>query len=194
MKILPFVANAIKALKELIIPVQNGKLKNQQLEPSREEGVKPLDKRGDTVLHFLAIYGNVAAFTLLLEEGLVINENLKTKNVNGDTALHEAARFGKKRVAEIVLSREKELVFDRNNLGETPLFIANACGKNEVFTFMENFNSDGMMRRNDGCTIFHAAVIGKCYSFEEAEDASELVPISSSVNNFFFAEISKVFA
>ncbi|KAL3518304.1 hypothetical protein ACH5RR_020893 [Cinchona calisaya] len=29
---------------------------------------------------------------------------------------------------------------------------------------MENFNSDGMIRRNDGCTIFHAAVIGECYS------------------------------
>ncbi|KAL3518314.1 hypothetical protein ACH5RR_020903 [Cinchona calisaya] len=130
----------------------------------REEGVKPLDKRGDTVLHFLAIYGNVAAFTLLLEEGLVNNENLKTKNVKGDTALHEATRFGQKCIAEIMLSREKELVFESNNLGETPLFIAAACGKKEVFTFLENLNSDCMMRRNDGCTILHAAVIGECYS------------------------------
>ncbi|KAL3518299.1 hypothetical protein ACH5RR_020888 [Cinchona calisaya] len=130
----------------------------------REEGVKPLDKHGDTVLHFLASYGNVAAFTLLLKEGLVTNENLKLKNVNGDTALHEAARFGKERVAEIMLIREKELVFERNNLGETPLFVAAACGKKEVFTLLENFNSDCMMRRNDGCTILHAAVIGECYS------------------------------
>ncbi|KAL3518323.1 hypothetical protein ACH5RR_020912 [Cinchona calisaya] len=78
--------------------------------------------------------------------------------------LHEAARFGEKRVADIMLRREKGLVSERNNLGETPLFIAAACGKKEVFTFLENFNSDCMMRRNDGCTILHAAVIGECYS------------------------------
>ncbi|KAL3518305.1 hypothetical protein ACH5RR_020894 [Cinchona calisaya] len=130
----------------------------------REEGVKPFDKRGDTILHFLAINGNMAAFTILLEEGLVTNENLKIKNVNGDTSLHEAARFGKKRVAQIMLRREKEILSERNNLGETPLYVAAACGKKEVFTFLENLNSDCRMRRNDGCTILHAAVIGECYS------------------------------
>ncbi|KAL3518321.1 hypothetical protein ACH5RR_020910 [Cinchona calisaya] len=142
--------------------------KSQSLETFRnfwrEEGVKPFDKRGDTILHFLAINGNMAAFTILLEEGLVTNENLKIKNVKGDTALHEAARFGKKRVAQIMLRREKEILSERNNLGETPLYVAAACGKKEVFTFLENLNSDCMMRRNDGCTILHAAVIGECYS------------------------------
>ncbi|KAL3518316.1 hypothetical protein ACH5RR_020905 [Cinchona calisaya] len=145
--------------------------KSQSLETFRnfwrEEGVKPFDKRGDTILHFLAINGNVAAFTILLEEGLVTNENLKIKNVNGDTALHEAARFGKKRVAQIILRREKEILSERNNLGESPLYLAAACGKKEVFTFLENLNSDCMMRRNDGCTILHAAVIGECYSIPE---------------------------
>ncbi|KAL3518312.1 hypothetical protein ACH5RR_020901 [Cinchona calisaya] len=98
------------------------------------------------------------------EEGLVTNENLRIKIVNGDTALHEAARFGKKPVAQIMLRREKEILFERNNFGETPLYVAAACGKKEVFTFLENLNSDCMMRRNDGCTILHAAVIGECYN------------------------------
>ncbi|XP_027152262.1 alpha-latrocrustotoxin-Lt1a-like [Coffea eugenioides] len=130
----------------------------------REEGVKPLDKCGDTVLHFLAIHGNVAAFRLLLQDGLVTSENLKAKNVNGDTALHEAARFGHKDVAEIMLRTEKDLVSDSNKLGETPLFVAAACGKKEVFSLLEKYIGDCMMRRNDGCTILHAAVIGECYS------------------------------
>ncbi|XP_027178329.1 uncharacterized protein LOC113777446 isoform X2 [Coffea eugenioides] len=130
----------------------------------REEGVKPLDKCGDTVLHFLAIYGNVAAFRLLLQDGLVTSENLKAKNVNGDTALHEAARFGHKDVAEIMLRTEKGLASECNKLGETPLFVAAACGKKEAFSLLENYIGDCMMRRNDGCTILHAAVIGGCYS------------------------------
>ena len=130
----------------------------------REEGVKPLDKCGDTVLHFLAIYGNVDAFRLLLQDGLVTSENLKAKNVNGDTALHEAARFGHKDVAEIMLRTEKDLVSERNKLGETPLFVAAACGKKEVFSLLEKYIGDCMMRRNDGCTILHAAVIGGYYS------------------------------
>ncbi|CDP04702.1 unnamed protein product [Coffea canephora] len=130
----------------------------------REEGVKPLDKCGDTVLHFLAIYGNVAAFRLLLQDGLVTSENLKAKNVNGDTALHEAARFGHKDVAEIMLWTEKDLASECNKLGETPLFVAAACGKKEAFSLLEKYIGDCMMRRNDGCTILHAAVIGGCYS------------------------------
>ncbi|XP_027152276.1 ankycorbin-like [Coffea eugenioides] len=130
----------------------------------REEGVKPLDKCGDTVLHFLAIYGNVAAFRLLLQDGLVTSENLKAKNVNGDTALHEAARFGHRDVVEIMLRTEKDLASESNKLGETPLFVAAACGKKEVFSLLEKYIGDCMMRRNDGCTILHAAVIGGCYS------------------------------
>ncbi|XP_027097104.1 uncharacterized protein [Coffea arabica] len=130
----------------------------------REEGVKPLDKFGDTVLHFLAIYGNEDAFRLLLQDGLVTSENLKAKNVNGDTALHEAARYGHKDVAEIMLRTEKDLAYERNKLGETPLFVAAACGKKEVFSLLEKYIGDCMMRRNDGCTILHAAVIGGYYS------------------------------
>ena len=130
----------------------------------REEGVKPLDKCGDTVLHFLAIYGNEDAFRLLLQDGLVTSENLKAKNVNGDTALHEAARFGHKDVAEIMLRTEKDLASESNKLGETPLFVAAACGKKEVFSLLEKYIGDCMMRRNDGCTILHAAVIGGYYS------------------------------
>ncbi|XP_027080226.1 uncharacterized protein [Coffea arabica] len=143
----------------------------------KEESVKPLVKCGDTVLHFLAIHGNAAAFELLLQDGLVTSETLKAKNVNGDTALHEAARFGHKDVAEIMLRTENDLVSESNKLGETPLFVAAACGKKEVFSLLEKHIgdcmmrrndgwhiSDCMMRRNDGCTILHAAVIGECYS------------------------------
>nr|XP_027082174.1 uncharacterized protein LOC113704471 [Coffea arabica] len=83
----------------------------------KEEGVNPLDKCGDTVLHFLAIHGNAAAFKLLLQDGLVTSENLKAKNVNGNIALREVARFGHKDVAEIMIRTENKLVSESNKLG-----------------------------------------------------------------------------
>nr|XP_027099443.1 uncharacterized protein LOC113718733 isoform X3 [Coffea arabica] len=156
----------------------------------REEGVKPLDKRGDTVLHFLAVYGNVDAFRLLLQDGLVTIENLKAKNVNGHTALHEAARFGHKDVAEIMLRTEKDLVSERNKLGETPLFVAAACGKKEVFSLLEKYIGDCMMRRNDGCTILHAAVIGGYYSIPVLNKESQ--PVNSAEEPSNSASIHKL--
>nr|XP_027099728.1 uncharacterized protein LOC113718978 isoform X3 [Coffea arabica] len=156
----------------------------------REEGVKPLDKRGDTVLHFLAICGNVDAFRLLLQDGLVTIENLKAKNVNGHTALHEAARFGHKDVAEIMLRTEKDLVSERNKLGETPLFVAAACGKKEVFSLLEKYIGDCMMRRNDGCTILHAAVIGGYYSIPVLNKESQ--PVNSAEEPSNSASIHKL--
>lgn len=82
----------------------------------REEGVAPMDNRGDTILHFLAIHGNLAGFEIL-DPDLSI-EDLETTNSNGDTPLHEAAKFGKKDVVEMILKKEKDLIFVRNNLGK----------------------------------------------------------------------------
>ncbi|KAK3036812.1 hypothetical protein RJ639_031290 [Escallonia herrerae] len=129
----------------------------------REQGAEPIDERGNTVLHFPAIYGNVDAFTKLIRHGLVNSDQLKKQNDMGNTALHEAARFGQKDGAEIMLRNERDLVSLRNNLGETPLYIAAAYGKREVFTLLENFNSDYMMSRHDGCTVLHALVLGRYY-------------------------------
>ncbi|KAK3018820.1 hypothetical protein RJ639_003052 [Escallonia herrerae] len=129
----------------------------------REQGAEPIDERGNTVLHFLAIYSNVDAFTKLIRHGLANGDQLKKQNDKGNTALHEAARFGQKDVAEIMLRSERDLVSLSNNLGETPLYIAAAYGKREVFTLLENFNSDCMMSRHDGCTVLHALVLGRYY-------------------------------
>lgn len=82
----------------------------------REEGVSPMDNRGDTILHFLAIHGNLAGFEILYSNLSI--KDLETRNSNGDTPLHEAAKFGKKDVVEMILKKEKDLVFVRNNLGE----------------------------------------------------------------------------
>ncbi|CAL5443760.1 unnamed protein product [Camellia sinensis] len=126
-------------------------------------GAISIDNRGDTVLHLLAIQGNVDVMESLVGEELLTNELLMKKNVNGNTALHEAARFGQAGVAEIMLRKKQDLVMERNESNETPLYLAAAYGKREVFQVLESFGSDCLTRRRDGRTILHAAVEGERY-------------------------------
>ncbi|XP_069144977.1 protein ACCELERATED CELL DEATH 6-like isoform X1 [Solanum lycopersicum] len=128
----------------------------------KEEGVSPIDNRGDTILHFLAVNGNVAGFEIL-EPNLSV-QDLETRNNSGDTPLHEAARFGKKDMVERILRIEKDLVYVQNNLGETPLYVAAASGEKDVFTILANCDFNKLtMKRNDGKTVLHATVFHDCY-------------------------------
>ncbi|XP_027767659.1 uncharacterized protein LOC107030529 isoform X2 [Solanum pennellii] len=128
----------------------------------KEEGVSPIDNRGDTILHFLAVNGNVAGFEIL-EPNLSVKD-LETGNNSGDTPLHEAARFGKKDMVERILRIEKDLVYVQNNLGETPLYVAAASGEKDVFTILANCDFSKLtMKRNDGKTVLHATVFHDCY-------------------------------
>ncbi|KAH0640692.1 hypothetical protein KY290_037927 [Solanum tuberosum] len=139
----------------------------------KEEGVSPIDNRGDTILHFLAVNGNVAGFEIL-EPNLSVKD-LETRNNSGDTPLHEAARFGKKDMVERILRIEKDLVYVQNNLGETPLYVAAASGEKDVFTILVNCDFSKLtMKRNDGKTILHATIFHDCY--ELAIDIVNLYP------------------
>ncbi|XP_075085299.1 uncharacterized protein LOC142168656 [Nicotiana tabacum] len=149
-----------------------GESLNVLLDFWREEGVAQIDNRGDTILHFLAVNGNIAGFAIL--DPLSIND-LETANNSGDTPLHEAARFGKKNMVEMILRKEKDLVFLRNNLGETPLYVAAASGEKEIFTLLANFDfSKFTMKRNDGKNVLHATVAHDCYDL--AIDLVNLYP------------------
>ncbi|XP_058216989.1 uncharacterized protein LOC131327881 [Rhododendron vialii] len=130
------------------------------------------DAQGNTILHFLAADGNATAFRELFEGCLLRRSNrggcggeLRTRNWSGDTVLHEAARLGRLNVVEVIMEREIELVSERNALGETPLFSAAANGKEEVFNLLKVAAAhEHMLRRDDDCTILHAAIMGEHYS------------------------------
>ncbi|KAL7215960.1 hypothetical protein ACSBR1_027999 [Camellia fascicularis] len=131
------------------------------------EGTTPIvDQRGNTILHFLAIHGNIAAIKMLDKSGLLTTEQLKKCNANGEIALHEAARFGHKDVAETMLEKEGDLINARNELGETPIYVAAAFGNRDVFDFFSKISDDEWLmglRTRDGCTVLHAAVKGEYY-------------------------------
>ncbi|XP_058215092.1 uncharacterized protein LOC131326354 isoform X1 [Rhododendron vialii] len=129
------------------------------------------DAQGNTILHFLAEGGNATAFRELFEGGLLTRSNgggggeLRTWNWRGDTVLHEAARFGRVNVVEIIMERERELVSERNAMGGTPLYSAAVNGEREVFNLLKVAAADEeLLRRDDGCTILHAAIMGEHYS------------------------------
>ncbi|CAN4120921.1 unnamed protein product [Withania somnifera] len=138
----------------------------------KEEGVTPIDNRGDTILHFLAVNGNVAGFEIL--EPLNIKD-LETRNNSGDTPLHEAARFGKKDMVERILRIEKDLVYAKNNLGETPLYVAASSEEKDVFAILANCDFSKLtMKRNDGKTVLHATVANDCYGIPPRYKESNL--------------------
>ncbi|KAH7848336.1 hypothetical protein Vadar_001521 [Vaccinium darrowii] len=130
---------------------------------TRDNGPVSIDKRGDTVLHLLATNGNKIALESLLRAGLLSDDLLTKKNVHGNIALHEAAMFGHKEVAEIMLRKKPDLVFACNDMKETPLHLAAGYGNKDVFQVLMGFNSDCMMTRQDGRTILHAAIDGERY-------------------------------
>ncbi|XP_059315349.1 protein ACCELERATED CELL DEATH 6-like isoform X2 [Lycium ferocissimum] len=133
----------------------------------REEAMSPLNNGGDTILHFLAVHGNATALKLLSEERPFSSEDLRTKNNNGNTALHEAARFGQKEIVEIMLNLDSGLVSERNSKGETPIYVAAMNGEKGAFTPLTDklFSDEFTMIRNDGSTVLHAAVTHECYYF-----------------------------
>lgn len=128
----------------------------------------PLDERRNTVLHFIAIYGNAVAIKKLLREGLLTIDELKKGNANGETTLHEAVRYGRMEVVQPLIEKETSLIFERNKSGETPLYLAAAHGNSKIFYFLcEKFPREFVMSRRgqDGYTVLHAAVFAEHYGF-----------------------------
>ena len=115
--------------------------------PRRLELLKMKNIQGNTILHEVAITGNVEVADSLLRELL---------SSNGPTVTNEVD------IGEI----RKQILGDRNNLGETPLFRAAEFGKTAMVKYLaqlveEAGNLHDHYRRDDGITILHSAVIGQ---------------------------------
>ncbi|KAF8412556.1 hypothetical protein HHK36_000524 [Tetracentron sinense] len=131
------------------------------------EPTSPINVYGDTVLHVLALYRHAKIVHELLELPLPIH-GLATNNCRGNIALHEAARVGSVEIAKAMVRKEEGLVTTRNPLGETPLYWAAAYGQKEVLHFLAKKNgSENGLRRNDGCTVLHAAMMGEFYGLAQ---------------------------
>ncbi|XP_062115870.1 uncharacterized protein LOC133830008 isoform X2 [Humulus lupulus] len=134
---------------------------------------------GDIPLHMAARYGHENIVNLLidrnkaldhdhcdLESGTVVGgvaakEMLRKKNKENNTSLHEAVRFRHLGVVRILTREDPDYLYDANESGETPLYMAAERGYGDVVCeILSNCSSvaaGGPNRR----TALHAAVIAK---------------------------------
>ncbi|KAG7959487.1 hypothetical protein I3843_10G072400 [Carya illinoinensis] len=148
---------------------------------------KPLTIEVDTAFHIAAYSERTELLRYFL--GLVPNSRLSevalSKNCHGNTTLHEVASTDNIEAVELLISklqmaddREskargnnqatlKELLEDRNQLGETPLYVRRlwsaALGKSKMLKFLAKRvgNIKDHFQRNDSVSILHIAVFGQ---------------------------------
>ncbi|XP_041026864.1 uncharacterized protein LOC121267049 [Juglans microcarpa x Juglans regia] len=147
---------------------------------------KPLTIEGDTAFHIAAYSERTKLLRCFL--GLVPNSRLSevflSKNCHGNSTLHEVASTDNIEAAELLISKLqmagdlestasrninqvtlKELLEDRNQLGETPLYRSAALGKPKMLKFLAKRvgNIKDHFQRNDTVSILHIAVFGQHY-------------------------------
>ncbi|CAL0331953.1 unnamed protein product [Lupinus luteus] len=96
-----------------------------------------------------------------------IERALKLKNERGDTPLHLAASRGFRKICQLIIGENKErknLINERNNSGETPLFLAALSWQKTTFAYLfQVFQKDivnlrVLIRDSGGDTILHSAI------------------------------------
>ncbi|XP_054800405.1 uncharacterized protein LOC129304681 [Prosopis cineraria] len=131
----------------------------------------PVNSDKDTALHVAANENNAITVKQLVDEIKQTSsavESLKTKNVEGDTALHRAASIGSLEMCEWIIEADHHrhqghvLIEERNNNGETPLFLAALNGHNDVFFYLQSRCADKSLvpcrRASDGQTVLHCTL------------------------------------
>ncbi|XP_028799260.1 uncharacterized protein LOC114754634 [Neltuma alba] len=171
----------------------------------------------DTVLHW-AITNEAPEFIVEeLVDAIVETDNnnsnaletLKAKNSRGDTPLHCAATRGSLAICRRITHVNGSLVCERNNEGETPLFLAALLGHQPAFLFLHSVCKEkepllpsSMWKRTNGDTILHGTIrrkhfdlsyriielykdqkIGSSFNTEGHLPLNELVMIPSAFKN-----------
>ncbi|XP_034698779.1 ankyrin repeat-containing protein ITN1-like isoform X2 [Vitis riparia] len=100
------------------------------------------------------------------------------RNNEGNTVLHEVATSDTmKYVAKKMLEIDQQLLFERNNLGETPIFCAARYGQIEMFWFLaeqlkQRANpevAESCLKRTDRTTVLHISIFNECFDWSLKE-------------------------
>ncbi|CAL8100952.1 unnamed protein product [Orchesella dallaii] len=112
-----------------------------------------LKKSGDTALHLCAINGYLDMMRYLVEEE---NANLEKINLEGKTALHDAAQFSQLEIVEYLLSKGANVnVVKRADW--TPLMLACTKQNISVIQALVRSGADFNFINKDGWTCLHIA-------------------------------------
>ncbi|KAM6546866.1 hypothetical protein CsatB_027602 [Cannabis sativa] len=122
------------------------------------------DARDETPLLVAARCGRVSMVKFLIEkcgdEQMAKLEMMRMKNIEKDTALHEAVRFGHHEVVSILTREDPDFSYSANEMGETPLYLAVErsywCPElvDEILKNCSSLDTGGP----NGRTVLHAAI------------------------------------
>ncbi|XP_072955731.1 uncharacterized protein [Typha angustifolia] len=137
----------------------------------------------DPLLSVLIAYKKSDLALRLLEE--MPEENLKAKNIYGDTALHVAAANGDVRVVEAIAMKCRRLMRSRNWKNEIPLHKAALYGQRDAFWKLVEIENDEIYERrwDDGSNMLHYAITGNASDLA-MEIANEYPELSTCRNTF----------
>nr|POE57914.1 hypothetical protein CFP56_63135 [Quercus suber] len=137
----------------------------------------PLSIDEDTAFH-IAAYSEgkelLQCLTDLVEQPSSLFDALQMKNIHGNNTFHEVAITERVETAEFLVKKLQrvyrlddgkleELLKDKNNLGETPIYRAVALGQTKMAKYLATKVGDLSYHfgRKDQMSILHIAVIGQ---------------------------------
>ncbi|XP_045198129.2 alpha-latrocrustotoxin-Lt1a-like [Mercenaria mercenaria] len=111
------------------------------------------NSKGETLLHFAALGGNVSIFEFLLDQRC----DSTVRTYEGNTVLHIAAMFGRFKMVRFICSRFPELIQEKNNLEFTCAHLAAREGHGDVLQILVSRESNITQQVKGGNTILHLA-------------------------------------
>ena len=124
------------------------------------------NSKGNTALHITASLGHSDATKLLItfakdqEIGMKM-ELLRKKNLEQNTALHEAIRYDHYNIVELLIQEDPWLTLITNNAGESPLFLAVDRRFYKIALHIIDMPGDHLpsYKGRESKNVLHAAVI-----------------------------------
>ncbi|XP_060960298.1 protein ACCELERATED CELL DEATH 6-like [Cannabis sativa] len=123
------------------------------------------DARDETPLLMAARCGRASMVKFLIEQcgndQEKKQEMMRMKNIEKDTALHEAVRYGHLEVVRILTGEDPGFRYSANEAGETPLYLAiqrNYSFPELVDELLNNWSTLDTGVPNGGGTLLHAAI------------------------------------
>lgn len=111
------------------------------------------DDNGNNAFKYAVAGGNKQLISLLMDE------SADEKSKNGNNALHMAVAAGSLEAVKAVVSENPDLMNERNDKGQTPIFIAAENNKYVIMKELADAGSDINLYDNDSRTILHISAL-----------------------------------
>ncbi|KAM7461958.1 hypothetical protein LguiA_030079 [Lonicera macranthoides] len=144
--------------------------------------ISEVNSSGETALHLAVRGGHTCVARVLMDCARKSDDNLESgpclwqlilwaENDDGETALHEAARFNRREVLSMLLKEDSTFEHSANKMGETLLYIAASRGFVQLVDVILNNCWAPAYSGPNGTTALHRAVV--CGSEECSRKLSE---------------------